>query len=65
VILINDTGNIFYPVVSFNLSNFEYKNEGEFGNFTGNSALKGLISYYNSAVSEWEPLIEKTRIELI
>jgi hypothetical protein len=65
VVLINDNDNIFYPVMTVNLSNFDYKSVGEFGQFTGTSNLKTMISYYNPSASEWEPLIEKVKVELI
>ena len=55
----------FYPVLTLNISHFEYKNVGEFGIFTGKALLKAMISYYNTTLSEWEPLIEKTQVELI
>jgi hypothetical protein len=65
IVIINDTNNVFYPVITLSLSNFDYKSTGEFGSFNGESSLKAMISYYNSSVSEWEPFVEKTHIELI
>lgn len=63
--LINDYNNIFYPVLTMNLHNFDYKLVGENGQLTGNSQLKTMVSYYNPSASEWEPLIEKVKIEIM
>lgn len=63
--MINDSENIFYPVMTVNLSEFDYKSVGEFGQFTGTSLIKMMISYYNPGASEWEPLIEKVKVELM
>lgn len=65
LVLINDHNNIFYPVLTVNLTNFEYKSVGEFGQHNGRCLVKALVSYYNPAASEWEPLIEKAKVELI
>ena len=65
VVLINDHNNIFYPVLSANLTNFEYKSVGEHKQYNGRCLVKAQVSYYNPAASEWEPLIEKTKVELI
>jgi hypothetical protein len=65
IVVINDSNNIFYPILTANLSNFEYKSIGEFGHFNGKCLFKAMISYYNSSASEWEPFIEKTKIELM
>lgn len=65
VVIINESNNIFYPVLTVNMSPFEYKSIGEFGHFNGNCKLKAMISYYNASASEWEPLLEKTTVELM
>ena len=65
VVLINDFNNIFYPVLTVNLANFEYKQVGEFGQYNGRCLVKAMLSYYNPSASEWEPLIEKVKIELM
>jgi hypothetical protein len=51
--------------MTLNLSSFDYKSIGEFGSFQGTSFLKMMISYYNPGASEWEPLIEKVKVEFL
>ncbi len=63
--IINDSQNLFYPVLTLSLQNFQYASAAEFGSKSGQCVVKAMISYYNASVSEWEPLIEKTRIEYI
>jgi|LauGreDrversion4_2_1035121.scaffolds.fasta_scaffold41257_5 hypothetical protein len=65
LVLINDYLNIFYPVLSVNLAHFDFKSVGEFGQYNGRCLVKAMVSYYNATASEWEPLIEKFKVELI
>ena len=45
------------------MADFQYKTIGEFGHHNGNCLFKAMVSYYNPNASEWEPLIEKVKIE--
>ena len=65
VVLINDSKGAYYPVLTLNLSHFDSKTRGEFGIIKAKAMLTAMISYYNSSLSEWEPLIEKTQVEFM
>lgn len=60
IMIINDIGNIFTPVLDFNILNTEM--------IMNNNALQSKISviplifkakYYNPRAGEWEPIIEE------
>ena len=65
IVFINDFNNVFYPVLTVTLSEFLYKSIGEFGTFNGTCLVKAMLSYYNQTASEWEPFIEKAKVELM
>jgi hypothetical protein len=48
VVIINDYNNSFYPVLSINLSSFQYKMQDELDKKVGETILKGMVSYYNA-----------------
>ena len=51
-------------MLSVNINDFQYKQQVSSDISVGETFLKGMVSYYNSQVCEWEPLIEKTKIHL-
>ncbi len=65
VVLINDYKNVFYPVLSMNIPRLEFNSQTEMQRKQSNAYFKCMISYYNASASEWEPLIEKTKINII
>ncbi|CDW82625.1 ph domain containing protein [Stylonychia lemnae] len=65
IVVINDYNNTFYPVISANIYNFLYKMQEEYDKKVGDTQIKGMVSYYNSIAGEWEPLIEKVKIQYL
>lgn len=65
LILIDDQAETFYPFLCFDLSQFSFNqvfNSYCQNNITILTLIKGLI--YNYLAGNWEPLIEKTELEI-
>ena len=64
VTIINDIGKIFTPVLDFNLEEFQfiiYNNNVSSKIYT---TLTFSSKYFNSRISDWEPVVEQVRFHI-
>lgn len=62
--LINDNQGVFYPLFNLAVDHFKFQYNKLFVESVCTSLLKAFASYYDSKHSEWEPLLERLKVEL-
>lgn len=65
VMLINDSQGVFYPLLNLAMDHFKFKINKLFDDSICTSLLNAFASYYDSKYSEWEPLLERLKVQLM
>jgi hypothetical protein len=62
VVLLNDQGNTYSPIMDINISEIHFERHLEAKRSKGQTSLHLSLFYYNAQLGEWEPFIESFRL---